>query len=291
MSVRSYNASVRVGNWSENICLEEDGLKNYLEKRERGELLIQKRSKLSETILKRTELSVTKDGLLHFGDHVMVMNEAPTEQVANSFGDTPRKSCTLAVNMAESKMHEALRFEGSCGASASKNLESCARNSFVITPVKDTNIPSGSPLLYGQHFYLRTLPGIGGDLVLRSDMATFQASAKKSRKQLIEFVEEPSYATEWTILCYNPQLRMETEGLPVPANQKIIFNHCKTNQDLCILTDNIVRTPFGIDYETVAYTSLDTHRAEKDFNHWIMVTGSPSEPRTPAQILKVGERQ
>ncbi|XP_071964106.1 cilia- and flagella-associated protein 161-like [Antedon mediterranea] len=292
MSVRTYNPSVRVGNWSEDICLEEDTLKDHLEKRERGELLIQKSSRLSETILKPVELSVTSDGLLHFGDVVMVMNEAPRLQVATSFGDMPQTSSALSVNMAESKIHEALNFEGNCSVSASKLLQPCARNAFVISQVKGANIPTGSPLVYNQHFYLRTLPGVGGDLIMKSDIATFQSSAKKSRKQLLEFSEDDSsYIGEWRILCFNPQLRMETEGLPVQANQKIIFNHCKTNQDLCVISNKIVRTAFGVDYEAVAYTDLDSHKAEKPNNHWIMVTGSPSEPRTPAQILKVGETQ
>lgn len=89
MSVRSYNPSVRVGNWNEDINLEEvvmmllymqymahcrslmyayilyssaryslvlqDQLKDFLEKKERGELMIQKTSNLLKTILKEVQ--------------------------------------------------------------------------------------------------------------------------------------------------------------------------------------------------------------------------------------------
>ncbi|PIK49985.1 hypothetical protein BSL78_13137 [Apostichopus japonicus] len=281
MSVRTYNRSVRVGNWIEDICLEEDTVKDHLERRERGELLIQKASKLQGTILKKTDLSVSVDGFVHFGDHVMLMNEEAQDQVVTQTDIEPRQANALSVSMSESKMHEALKFSGKCDVSSSKHLEPNARNTFVICSTLSEGVPLGTPLVYGQHFCLRTLPGIGGDLMLQSDIATFQQSAKKSRKQLLSCVEEtPSYLTHWKILSFDPQIRMETEGSPVPANQKIIFNHCKTNQDLCVISDFMVRTPFGREYEVVAYTELNSHKAETEVNHWIIKTGHPGDPPT-----------
>ena len=58
-------------------------------------------------------------------------------------------------------------------------------------------------------------------LKLQSDIATFTSSAKKSRNQAVVFVDEtPSpYLTEWRILNFNPQIRIETEGLPVPVSK------------------------------------------------------------------------
>lgn len=292
MSVRSYNPSVRVGNWNEDTCLEEDMVKDFLEKKEKGELLIQKASNLRSTILKPSDLSVTVDGFVHFGDTVVIMNEAAADQVRTQPGVEPRQANVLSVNMSETKMHETMRFEGTCTASASKSLNPCVRNTFVIAPAQD-GIPPGSPLTYGQHFRLCTLPGVGGNLVLQSDRVSFHASAEKSRKQLISFVDEVQspYLTEWRILCFNPQLRMESEGLPVPANQRIIFNHCKSNEDLCVVSGMSVRTPFGREYEVVAHTDLDSHRAEKDVNHWIIKTGEPAQPTTLAKTLPVGDQQ
>ena len=55
-------------------------------------------------------------------------------------------------------------------------------------------------------------------LKLRSDIATFQQSAKKTRKQLVTFEECSTYLIQWRILHFDPQLRMETEGLPVPVS-------------------------------------------------------------------------
>merc|ERR1712136_367242 len=72
--IRTYNPSVRVGNWNEDICLEEDLLKDFLGKKERGELLIQKTNNLLSTILKEVSLSVSTDGFIHFGDTCMLVN-------------------------------------------------------------------------------------------------------------------------------------------------------------------------------------------------------------------------
>ncbi|XP_072167592.1 cilia- and flagella-associated protein 161-like [Diadema setosum] len=290
--VRSYNPSVRVGNWNEETCLEEDMVKDFIDRQEKGELLIQKASRLRSTILKQTELSVTVDGFVHFGDQVVIMNEAAADQVRTQPGVEPRQTNVLSVNMSESKMHEAMKFEGTCTASSSKSTAPCVRNTFVIMPAKE-GITPGTPLTYGQHFRLCTLPGVGGNLVMQSDRVSFHSSAEKSRKQLLSFVDEVQspYLTEWRILCFNPQLRMESEGLPVPANQRIVFNHCKTNEDLCVLSNMTVRTPFGREYEVVAYTDLDSHRAEKDVNHWLIKTGEPARATQLAQTLPVGGQQ
>ncbi|CAB1331744.1 unnamed protein product, partial [Coregonus sp. 'balchen'] len=37
--VRTYRPNVRVGNWREDVTLEEDTLKDFLERKERGELM------------------------------------------------------------------------------------------------------------------------------------------------------------------------------------------------------------------------------------------------------------
>ncbi|XP_054756622.1 cilia- and flagella-associated protein 161-like [Lytechinus pictus] len=292
MSVRSYNPSVRVGNWNEDTCLEEDMVKDFLDKKDKGELLIQKAAQLKSTILKPCELSVSVDGYVHYGDTVVIMNLADADQVRTQPGVEPRQDNVLSVAMSESKIHESMKFEGTCNASASRLIDPCVRNTFVITPVNNCTKP-GTTLKYGEHFRLCTLPGVGGNLYMQSDRASFHTSAEKSRLQKVTFVEESQspYLTEWRILPFNPQIRMESEGYEVPVNQKIVFNHCKTNQSLCVISGMTTRTPFGRDYEVVAHTDLDSHKAEKDVNHWIIKTGHPSQCTKLAATLPVGEQQ
>ncbi|XP_031564517.1 cilia- and flagella-associated protein 161-like [Actinia tenebrosa] len=256
MSVRTYNHSVLIGNWNEDICLEEDKLKDFLDKKERGELLIQKASNLLGNILKKVDLSISHDGFLHFGDVVCLYN--PAHQVL------------LSANMSEAKMQDAKCLSGPCELSASKSLQPCVRNTFIILS-PDAN-QEGQVLRYGQPFILSTLPGVGGELKVHSDRVSFNRAAKKSRKQEVNLTENTSFTAHWNFLCFNPQERLESDGMPVPANQRILVNHCKTNQHLACMPEFSSRTPFGREFEVASHTFFDSHRAEKPVNHWVVLT-------------------
>jgi len=256
MSVRTYNPSVRVGNWNEDLCLEEDLLKDFIEKKENGELLIYKSHNLASKLLHPAELSAPKDEKLCFGDKICLYNPASEEN--------------LSINLSDSQLQEAEVVSSTCGVSASKLLQPSYRNVFVITSC-DGNSKEGDYLNYGQNFLLSTLPDIAGELKLTSDISTFMKSAKKSRLQEVSLTSNVSYLCQWEILHFDPQQRFETEGSPVPANVKILVNHCKTNQRLCTLQDFSFRTAFGREHEVAANTFLDSHKAEEPVNHWILV--------------------
>lgn len=256
MSVRTYNPNVRVGNWNEDLCLEEDLLKDFIDKKEKGELMIYKAHNLSSKILQPVELCKPKDGLLRFGDTVCLYHPANEEN--------------LVINMSDSCLHEDETVSGPCGVSASKILQPCYRNAFVITTCDGKEQP-GDYLTFGAHFLLSTLPGIGGELKLISDRATFMKSAKKSRYNDVCLTGAASYLCHWQVLHNDPQQRLESEGMPVPANQKVNINHCKTNERLGVMSDYKCRTPFGWEHEVVSHTFLDSHKAEKPENHWVLI--------------------
>ncbi|CAC5412269.1 Cilia- and flagella-associated protein 161 [Mytilus coruscus] len=280
MSVRTYNPSVRVGNWNEDIQLEEDTLKDFLERREKGELLYQKRSKLQQTLFNRLELSISRDGLVHFGDKVNLRCPGARDKTKFFAHVEPRADCQLAVSPAIQRILEAKRLEGPCNTAGSKELGANLRNTFVITSADGT--PCGQPLRYGQKFFLCTLDNEGGSLFVSSDRATTGKSAPKSRHQDVTFVSEPSFLTEFQILHFNPQLRLEYEGIAVPANTKIIFNHKYTNQNLAVEEEFSMRTPYGTrEYEISCNTYLDSHRADKEVNHWMIIMGVPGDEIYP----------
>ena len=41
------------------------------------------------------------------------------------------------------------------------------------------------------------------------------------------------------------------------------------------------RTWLGRDHQVTATTKLDSHRAEKEVNHWVMVVREPEDPHFP----------
>lgn len=126
---------------------------------------------------------------------------------------------------------------------------------------------------------------------LSSDHRTLLRSSKRSWLQEVYLTDEVSYLNCWRAAFPDPQLRLEYEGGPVPANAKVLISHCHTGRGLAAHRHLFLRTCFGKEAEVAAHTHLDAHRVEKPQNHWVLVTGSPRKsspsmlhlPRPPAE--------
>ncbi|CAI8016469.1 Cilia- and flagella-associated protein 161 [Geodia barretti] len=273
MSVRTYNPSVRVGNWNEDLCLEEEQLKDFLEKKDRGELTVQKKTNFLKTILRNVELSKPSDGYLHIGDRVCLLH-------------TPTKT-VVSAHVTSARAFDATRLESGCGYGESEAKE-------------------GEVVCYGQPVALVTLPDEGGQLGLHSDRATFTKHSRFSREQEVLLEEDISYNSAWKFICFSQDERLETEGTPVPVSRlerglhythgvrtyapflstavyihtlqrpipRVFLNHCKTNHNLAVHEEWTYKTPFGRELEVTGHTHLNTHKAEDVHNHFMVVTGS-----------------
>ncbi|OXB79418.1 UNVERIFIED_CONTAM: hypothetical protein H355_007627 [Colinus virginianus] len=136
----------------------------------------------------------------------------------------------------------------------------------------------GEPVKFGQKFALGTTGGFSDPMLyLASDHKSFMRFAKKSYLQQVFLTDELSYLTCWRANFLDPQLRLEYEGFPVPANSIMIITHCYTNRSLAVPRNFWARSYFGREYEVVCHTYLDSHRAEEDKNYWIIATGNPSD--------------
>ncbi|KAL3866700.1 hypothetical protein ACJMK2_043981 [Sinanodonta woodiana] len=280
MSVRTYNPSVRVGNWNEDIQLEEDTLKDFLERRDKGQLLYQKRTQFEQTIFKKIDLTISRDGFVHFGDIVNIRCPGTKDKTKYFAHLEPRQDCQLSVYPEINRILEANKFEEPCGITGARDLTPNLRSCFVIRSCDGSK--NSEPLRYGQPFFISTLEGEGGNLLLQSDRANLTKSVNKSRHQDVSLVLNPSFLVEWQVLHFDPRLRMEYEGIPVPANERVIINHRKTNQNLAVEDEFTIRTPFGSrEYEITSHTYLDSHRAEKEVNHWMIIMGVPGDPVYP----------
>ncbi|XP_068169923.1 cilia- and flagella-associated protein 161 [Antennarius striatus] len=263
--VRTYGANVKIGNWNEDLRLREDERKAYQEKKERGELAAQKVDFLKENILTPVNLSVTLDGNLHFGDIVMLVN----------IGGENRQCSAVSINADINSVtkNPSPGIQPPCGISAGQGIQACTRTAFVITSVDGS--PEGSTLCFEQSFALKTTSGFARGLYLTSDLLNFQKCAKKSHLQEVMLDGCSSFLSWWKIVHFDPQERLENEGQPVPANTKVLIIHCKTNQALATLGDQVLWTTFGKEYEVTARTFFDSHKAEQDSNHWILCTSDP----------------
>ncbi|XP_013858971.1 cilia- and flagella-associated protein 161 [Austrofundulus limnaeus] len=259
-------SKVKTGNWREDQYLEEIKIKEYLEKKERGELTAQKVDLLKQNILKPVNLSVTNDGYLHFGDVVMLVN----------VGGGNRESSVVCVNSDINRLTNvpSLGIQAPCPVSAGRGAQPCPRNAFIITSVDGS--PEGATLHFEQSFALKTTSGFTRGLYLTSDLKSFQKCAKMSRLQEVYLDDSDCFLTWWKVVHFDPQERLEYEGLPVTANMKVLILHCKTNQALAVLGNHLLWTMYGQEYEVTAHTFLDSHKAEQDNNHWVLCTADPA---------------
>ncbi|XP_074773361.1 cilia- and flagella-associated protein 161 [Athene noctua] len=270
----AYRPGVLIGNWNEEAYLEEDRIRDFIRKKERGELLTQKINKLQDKLLKKIHLSVSKDGFVHFGDTVILLNPPNKSSVENYPGACGR--LTLAVDLDEISIYSAESLQVPCGVSAVKTVDPMGRNTFCILSVGGDAV--GEPVRFGQNFGLGTTGGLSDQMLyLASDHKSFMRSAKKSYLQQVFLTDERSYLTFWKAVFLDPQLRLEYEGFPVPANSEIIITHCHTNRSLAVPRNFWTRSYFGKEYEVVCHTYLDSHKAEEDKNYWKIVTGDPGD--------------
>ncbi|XP_009560029.2 cilia- and flagella-associated protein 161 isoform X1 [Cuculus canorus] len=256
------------------LLCQQDLLRDFLRKRERGELLIQKINKLEDKLFKKIQLSVSKDGFVHFGDTVMLMNPESQSSVENHPGVC--SSLTLAVYLDITSIYSVESLQAPCEVSAVESVDPVGRNTFCILSVDGSAV--GEPIRFGQNFGLGTTGGLSEQMFyLASDHKSFTRFAKKSCLQQVYLSDELSFLTCWQANFLDPQLRLECEGLPVPADSKIVITHCYTNRSLAIPRNFWTSSYFGKEYEVICHTYLDSHKAEEDKNYWVIVTGNASD--------------
>ncbi|ETE66715.1 hypothetical protein L345_07497 [Ophiophagus hannah] len=313
-SGRIYSPGVLLGNWFEDVCLEEE------------------------------QLSISKDGYIHFGDTVLFVNldviRLPEEKAIIMGGNL-----SLAVNPDLATLYIGDNLSAPCDLSAIEHVNPIGRNAFRIlrwdslakrfgskvgkrTKLASKGKPWGNLLDSGKILALEQLV----DFRTKCDHKSFQNMAKKSSLQPVFMTDELSYLCAWQITFLDPQLRMEYEGLPIPANTKVVIVHSHTNQALAVPRTFWIRarrdlgapkpalerllwsfclgflsvccfafsrTYFGKECEINCHTYLDSHKAEESKNHWIIVTGNPSDesttmfnrPKPPSEETRVQNRE
>ncbi|XP_074956619.1 cilia- and flagella-associated protein 161 isoform X2 [Phalacrocorax aristotelis] len=193
----AYSPGVRLGNWEEEAALEEERLRDFMRKRERGELLIQKINKLEENLLKKVKLSVSKDGFVHFGDTVMLLNPDNKSSVEKYPGVCG--SLTLAVNLGEISVYSAKSLQAPCGVSAVESVGPVGRNTFCILSVDGGAVDE--PIRFGQNFGLGTTGGFS-DQMANSKMIITHCHTNRSLAIPRNFWTRSYFGKEYEVVCH-----------------------------------------------------------------------------------------
>jgi len=248
---KGYQRKVKLGNWSEDLELEDARLKDYLLKKERGQLKCTQQEQRFAHVLQSTVLfSARNDGLVHFGDIVMLFNQATDGCLACDLQDK-----STPTNFA---------------AQTTWYTEPCARTTFEIVRYegrgdkRDAVFEFEDDVLhFAQKFRLRAHTVLTGEqeVFLGSQGKTPNSFARYSREQEVFMTTEKNWNTVFECECLDPQFKMEMEGQPVLANQPLSILHCGTHQHLA--SDNVkYRNDFGTEYEIFCKNFHDGQRGK-----------------------------
>jgi len=227
-----YQHKVRIGNWSEDLELEEIKLKDYLKKKEQGNLIVNSKQKQLEECLMKADLSPTDDGYLHFGNKVMLFNHQ-----AKGF---------MACNPHDSTQKVADAYALTTGP----NGNSCVRNVFELVRADENDGFDDDVIHYGQTFRCRLQPfsKIPFETYMHSELVTALAASKFSRHQEVTALAAPTGETMWQVLYPDTTARFEMDGEPVPAGSPLVMRHCQTGSFLA--SDEIpYANIFGTEFE------------------------------------------
>ena len=210
---------------------------------------------LSQTLTSHLTTASTGQKLSHVGDGSVQGNETLLLR-------------HLATSAAVAALQSALNPTSAVAVTAIPNGTPSMRTAFRILPEAD---PEGSsPLHYGEAFYLecRLVDGQLG-LLSSEKLGLHGGAARFSGKQNVTVVPfalgtgaRPPADALWTCVPANPQLRFELEGEVVEANTPVLLRHVRTGNLLAVLQQHVWSSEFGQEFEVVAHTYLDKHKAE-----------------------------
>mmetsp|Transcript_38821 Transcript_38821/g.91303 ORF Transcript_38821/g.91303 Transcript_38821/m.91303 type:complete len:305 (-) Transcript_38821:51-965(-) len=281
-----YAHKVRIGNWSEDLELEEIKLKDYLKKKETGQLFVNAKQKQLEESLVVTELSASPDGQLRFGHKVMLLNHQSNGLLASNPFD------------AVTKTHEAY------AVTTTANSNPCVRSTFVLERADPHDGYDDDVLHYGQNvrFKIEPFSKILDPVYLHSELVTALTSSKYSRHQECCALGAVTGETLWQVLYPDTHSRFEMDGAPVLAGSPLCVRHVQTGSFLSsdeIPYPNLFGTEFEVHchhYYSMNKTQNLTSEKKGDItgdyalrrhglpNIWTIITGSHGQDVVSASL-------
>lgn len=238
-----FGSSCRIGNWSEDIELEEIKLKDYLKKKERGQLVVLEKQAKLERSLQPSELSVPSDGVLQFGMTAMLFNHQCEGFLAgNANEQIPKTNFAIATT-------------------AGPNSNPCVRNVFTIERAGLDDGHDDEVVHYGQLFRLTLNQLLEFPVYLHSEPISPMAASKYTRRQEVVMYAKANGSTLWRALHPDVKIRFEMEGREVPANEQCVLQHVQTGSFLS--SDKVdYQTLFGNEFEVCGHASLSTNKTQ-----------------------------
>jgi hypothetical protein len=222
------------------MVLEDEKLRDFLEKKEKGTLTIQRiRQNLASVQMVAPE---TDDRLLHYGQMIRIKN--------------CELRCFVACDPGDAENAEEQLFS----ASGSRQDEPTARNVWILEKAGDdgeflplpTSGEDDDVVHYGDRFTLRTTDAIGTQpFYLASLPVDWSHFSRVSRKQLVFSTQEKSYKCTWKIDSVGRDSSFDMEGEPVRLGSPVFIKHGSTGSPLAARETQVLND-YGSEFELVA---------------------------------------
>ena len=192
--------------------------------------------------------------------------------------------------------------ESYCVTTTKQDIGPCARSILQLARVEQDDGFKDNVLHYGQKVRITSTPFLmGKKLYLFSTPATTQNYSPVTRQQEVAMHCKANYNTVWEVEHVNPNVRFETGGQPVRANEPILLKHLATHH--YISSDNKpLKNDYGQEFEVSVYSHATQNKSQnlalektgkvtrdvpskfqQDQNIWMFVTAPDPSYAIPTQ--------
>lgn len=241
-----YSTKCKIGNWYEDMELEEIKYKDYQKRKEDNKLIVTLKENKYDLILKRLQLNafpLLEDRNAYLmTDNYFLLQNLKTQGFLVGDTDDKNPNYTMAYSLTTNpKMNFA------CPRNMMK-FEKFSQNS------TDPFIRYGEQILITSHELL-----CNSKLYLFSQLISPQSYSRFSRNQEVLFNSERSYSTCWVIEHVDSALRYSMEGKLILANEPFIIRHCATGR---LLASDLIdyNNDYGREFEVCCFNFMSSNK-------------------------------
>ena len=256
-----YSVKAKIGNWYEDMVMDETKFKDYISLKEANGLLVSQKEDKYANMLSKLPLTPFQNGFITTGNYFMLKN-------------LKTQGC-MVIDIDDKNLNYSAAF----AVTTSSLIDfPCPRSLFKIEKYTDKkqikmNGPPQSTepsvVRYGDKIVFVAYPAMyKNPLYLFSTLITPLSYSRFSRNQEVLANEDQSYNNCWCLEHPDATLRYSVEGKPIEVNQPFIVKHCATGASLASDLVNYLND-YGNEYEISCRNYLtpnkyQTIEAEKD---------------------------
>jgi len=235
-----FSCTTRIGNWFEEMVNEDEKMREFLEKKENGQLTIQR---IRQNLATVTIPASQPDKYLRYGQPIRIVN-----------GEL---HCSLACDPGDAENVD----EGMYSATGCRTSELTARNVWVIRklPAKKTDVlpplsddEQEDVVRYGDEFVISSTEYLDAKpYYLASHILDWSHFSRVAHKQIVYSTQKYSFACAWRVESIGNNSMMEKEGEPVPVGEFVFLKHSGTMAPLAAHEGQHLND-YGSEYELIA---------------------------------------